>query len=266
MVTARSLPFLLLLFLLAAPSTATATATVAADDDAAAPNKNNNNNNNNNNNSGSGDGGRYPLIARLAPCLPLPVHTNCSEVPATLQQNLMTCTHVSFQPGGYGQGARRAELAFEVEAEESEEGEGLTMVLLVGSTLWFEDQAQMWDVLQPKIAAALQASHGYDPTLQGPCMGGRQEEAGEDGAAVAVARSRRRRRQRLLRGLGEEEKEKKIAAAAAAVREDGADGVVPVPDHAAGGGLPSCADMVAAFNANAADGGVPGGAATPFAL
>lgn len=239
---------------------------------------------------GGGDeaAGRYPLMARLAPCLPLPVHSNCSQVPETLESNLLTCTHVSFQAGGYGQRARRAELAFEVEAE-AEEGAGgegaagLTMVLLVGSTLWFEDQAAMYDFMQPKLAAALAASHGYDPNLQGPCMGGRQEgEGGIQQAAIAAVGRRRAARRRLLRGpeqqqeAGAEAEAPAAAGAEGAVRganEDADGGIVPVPVAVAasaasgaagvlGAGLPSCADVVAAFNA--ADG--PGGVASPFAL
>ncbi len=232
-------------------------------------------------------------MARLAPCLPLPVHTNCSQVPAVLQDNLLSCTHVSFQAGGYGQGARSAQLAFEVEADDGEEDgdggddserEGLTMVLLVGSTLWFETQEEMYAFLQPKLAAALQASYGYDPSLDGPCMGGGGAPAvvgGEEEAAAvtAVARRRRRRqrwqrqvRRQLLRGGAEpseaEEEEEE---------ERGDGGIVPPSSSpsssaaaAPAGGdddgrlLPSCADVVAAFNDNALGGAE--GAASPFAL
>lgn len=225
------IPLLILaLVVLACKPVNAAASTGTADDDAT---------------DGGQETGRYPLMARLAPCLPLPVNSNCSQVPDTLQRNLLTCTHVSFQPGGFGQGAHSAQLAFEVEADDDggasgqggESGGGLTMVLLVGSTLWFEDQAAMYEALQPRLQAALQASHGYDPTLQGPCMGGGMREQQQDDGLVAVGRRRRRQRRRLLRGLEEQQQEQQGAAA------EGDGGLV------SGEGLPSCADVVAAFNA-----------------
>ena len=192
------------------------------------------------------------MTTTLAPCLPLPVHSNCSQVPAALQRNVESCMHISFQPGGYGQGARKAELTYQVEpalrpqedADAASAGEnGLTMVLLVGSPFYFEDQTAMYEFLQPRLAAALQEAKGYDPTLQGPCIGGRQEGGGvEEVASVARRRRRRRLQEQEEQAQQQQQQQQQQEEENRQQKEEQEQHEQQQP------ALPSCARVVDAFN------------------
>ncbi|KAM3574834.1 hypothetical protein VYU27_003259 [Nannochloropsis oceanica] len=115
-------------------------------------------------------------------------------------------------------------------------GATLTMVLLVGSVLYFPSQAEMYEFMQPKVAAAMREKGLYDPTYEGPCTSSGNNDdnnkntsrssnanpaVNELGEGNNVLTSVTRRQRRLQRYKG---------------------------DNTDGNGISSCADVVQAFN------------------
>ena len=221
-----------------------------------------------------------PHVVTLAPCSPLPVLTNCSAVPEALARNMAACTHISFQPGGYGQEATSASLRFSLEPKDAVPkaagagaaagagggGGALTMVLLLGSVFYFPSMEAMYSFMQPKVRAAMEGNGLYDPTVDGPCAMANATNTTSAGAAAAAwpveGEGARSTSAAAWAGMAEQEQGAGgfVAAAAAWAGMEQGPGSVARSRRAGrrwlqgGGGtndtdLPSCADVLEAFNA-----------------
>ena len=93
--------------------------------------------------SGNDDGeddANYKHSIMISPCIPAPIMTDCTAVHGAMQHDMLYCMHITFDT--YGQQAKATNITYEVDQEADK---GLTLVLLVGSVFYFEDQVGKMD-------------------------------------------------------------------------------------------------------------------------